>query len=336
MSFAAAGVAAAADATTTPVEGKTGVRADHGKDVVYPLFSKTGHFEGAARITLTIGDKTVDAYCIDLHTQLKRDTYQETKWDSSKVNNLGKVQWILVNSFPNVTPEAVLAKAKVTPTGGDAELPVYAATQAAIWHFSDGFDLGDFKGGDGAATYPMVQGVYDYLVNNAVDTEEPAPTLSITPPEATGELGSKLGPYTVNSSSKATLTAKGGTIVDANGAPLTESVEGGTKFWLTSDTAGKVTVDASATGLVPTGRVFTYKGGQDKAQKVILAGKVPTSLVAHASGTFLPKAAPAPATPSLPVTGASAVGAAVGGVALLLGGGVLVVLLRRRRVKFTA
>lgn len=334
MSFAAAGVAAAADATTNAVEGKAGVKPG---SVDYPLDPVQGQREPAARITLTISGNTVDAYCIDLnHPLASGGTYQETGWVPSAVNNLGKVQWILVHSFPNVTSADVL-KAANQPASGDADQIVYAGTQAAIWHFSDGFNLGDYKGGNPAvkATYPAVQGVYDYLLKNAVDTNEPAPTLSITPPDATGELGSKVGPYTVNTSSKATLTANGGKIVDADGNEVSSLTNGG-KFWLTSDTAGKVTVDAKAVGTVPTGRVFTYTKAPKEAQKIILAGKVTTNLTAHASGTFIPKAAPAPATPSLPVTGASAIGAAIGGIALLVAGGVLVLLLRRRRVKFTA
>jgi LPXTG-motif cell wall-anchored protein len=161
--------------------------------------------------------------------------------------------------------------------------------------------------------------------------------LSIAPADATGEIGSKLGPYTVTSSSPATLSAIDGKIVDANGAAITGPVANGGKFWLTRDTAGKVTVDAKAGGAVPTGRVFTAtrttKKVLKKFQKIILAGAAPTELIAHAAGTFTPKAAPAP---TLPVTGASAVGAAIGGLVLLGGGGVLVAMLRRRRINFTA
>jgi TQXA domain-containing protein/LPXTG-motif cell wall-anchored protein len=332
MSFAAAGVAAAADATTTPVKGTVGVKTNsQGGEIGYPLFDGQGAEQPAVQITLTIGGEVIDAYCIDLHHELKKDVYQETAWKASTVANLEKVQWILVNSVPNLSAEKVLEAANVKPEGvnpNDLPLLVYAATQGSIWHFSDGFELGTHPG----AKYDVVKGVYKYLVDHAVEVKEPAPTLGITPANATGEIGTKLGPYTVNSPSEpAALKATGGKIVDANGTEVTSPVKDGGKFWLTSDQTGKVTVDATAAGAVPTGRVFTFPAEPDKHQKIILAGKTTTKLIAHATGTFTPKAAP-----TLPVTGASAVGAAVGGVALLGGGGLLVAMLRRRRIKFTA
>jgi TQXA domain-containing protein len=339
ISFTAAGIAAAAEATTTPVTGKAGVRTDsQGKDISYRLFDEHGNSHDAFRITLAIGNgEPADAYCIDLEHTLKRDLYQETAWKASTVQNLDKVQWILVHSVPNVAAKDVLKAAEVKPedlAGQDLQLLVYAATQGAIWHFSDDLQVGPHPGDD----YSIVKRVYKYLTENAKSEKEPASTLTITPTNATGEIGTKLGPYTVKSSLKsAELSATGGKIVDANGAPVTGPVADGGKFWLTSDTAGKVTVDAKAEGTVPTGRVFTFPAAPDEFQKVILAGKATTGLIAHATGTFTPKVAPSsPAAPTLPVTGAPAVGAAVGGVALLAGGGLLVVMLRRRRIKFTA
>jgi TQXA domain-containing protein/LPXTG-motif cell wall-anchored protein len=349
MSFTAAGVAAAAETKTTPVNGTAGVEKDGNEKAIYRLFNAAGTETRAALITLTIGGKAVEAYCIDLNNGLDEGgKYQETAWQASAVKNLDKVQWILVHSFPNVTPEKILHDAGATtlvPQGaGEQELKllVYAATQGAIWHFSDDFELGANKGtadAPEAKSYSAVERVYHYLVDHAGSAPEPVPTLSIAPADATGEIGSKLGPYTVTSSSPATLSAIDGKIVDANGATITGPVANGGKFWLTRDTAGKVTVDAKAGGAVPIGRVFTAtrttnaKNVLKKFQKIILAGAAPTELIAHAAGTFTPKAAPAP---TLPVTGASAVGAAIGGLVLLSGGGVLVAMLRRRRINFTA
>jgi TQXA domain-containing protein/LPXTG-motif cell wall-anchored protein len=349
MSFTAAGVAAAAETTTTPVTGTAGVEKDGNGEVSYPLFDEGGTQHDAALITLTIGGKTVEAYCIDLKNDLDGGgKYQETAWQASAVKNLDKVQWILVHSFPNVTPQKVLDAAGATalaPQGAseqELKLLVYAATQGAIWNFSDDFNLGAYNGkanAPEAKSYPAVEKVYHYLVDNAGSAPEPAPTLSIAPANVTGEIGTKLGPYTVTSSQPATLSATGGKIVDANGAEIAGPVANGEKFWLTSDTAGKVTVDAKAEGMVPIGRVFTAtrkttaKNVAKKFQKIILAGVAKTELIAHAAGTVTPKAAPAP---TLPVTGASAVGAAVGGLVLLGGGGVLVAVLRRRRINFTA
>jgi TQXA domain-containing protein len=167
MSFTAAGVAAAAETKTTPVNGTAGVEKDGDGKVVYPLFNAAGDETGAALITLNIGGKAVEAYCIDLNNGLDDGgKYQETAWQASAVKNLDKVQWILVHSFPNLTPEKVLDVTGATalvPSGtskADTKLLVYAATQGAIWHFSDAFVLGGYKGKAGASeakSYPAVE-----------------------------------------------------------------------------------------------------------------------------------------------------------------------------------
>ena len=336
--FGAPGVAAAA--ADAPVTGVPGSLPGNG----YPLVDDKGHTIDAGVITLTIGRKTAEAYCVDIKHPLKEaDTYQETAWKTAAsgdltVDALAKVQWILLHSTPQVAAEDVLKAANITaPPRIDhkgLDLLVYAATQAAIWHNSDGFVLGDHAG----ATYAVVHGVYDYLVGQARSESEPGPTLRIAPQTATGAVGSKVGPYTVTSSGPATLKATGGKIVDQHGAEITGPLADGTKFWLTSAAAGKVTVDATGTGTVPTGRVFTDVKKADKYQKIILAGSAPAQATAQAVGTF-GTAAPGPSAssaPTLPITGASVTGAVVmAGVLLAVGTG-LVLMIRRRRVKFTA
>jgi LPXTG-motif cell wall-anchored protein len=334
MSLVVSGVAGAAEPTVT---GETGIAKDaQGKEISYPLVDTKGRKHGAALITLTINGKAVEAYCIDLKHPLKHDTYEETAWKEATVKNLEKIQWVLVHSAPNVAAADVLKAAKVErPVGvSDSELEVlvYAATQGTIWHFSDGLDVGDSD----RPGYATVKAVYDYLVGNAGSEKEPGPTLTITPATATAHVGAKLGPYTVKSSGPATLKVTGGTIVDAAGTPVAGPVANNGQFFVTGDTPGKVTVDATAEGAVPTGRVFTFGAKPDKFQKIILAGKAKTTVTAQSTGTFVAKPPAAPAPPSLPVTGSAAAGAAVAGVLLLGAGGVLMAVLRRRRIKFTA
>jgi TQXA domain-containing protein/LPXTG-motif cell wall-anchored protein len=333
MSLGVSGVAGAAEPTVT---GVAGIAKDGNKEVSYPLRDVQGHRHDAALITLTIDGKAVEAYCVDLKHPLKRDTYQETAWKTSTVANLDKVQWLLINSVPNVDAAKVLKTAGVdrpaNVTDRQLEILVYAATQGAIWHFSDGLDVGPSN----HPGYDVVLPLYQYLIDHAGSESEPAPTLTITPATATAQVGAKLGPYTIKSSAPATVTATGGTLVDAAGAKLTGPIANGGQFWVTGDTAGKVTVDATADGTVPTGRVFTFGAQPNKYQKIILAGVAKTKLTAQATGAFTPKVPAAPAVPTLPVTGSSAVGAVIAGVLLLAGGVVLLTVLRRRRVKFTA
>jgi LPXTG-motif cell wall-anchored protein len=243
---------------------------------------------------------------------------------------------VLVHSVPNVPAADVLKAAKVDRPDGvsdsDLEVLVYAATQGAIWNLTDGLKVGP----DGTAPhYATVYKVYEYLTKPGSE-KEPGPTLSITPATATAHVGAKLGPYTVKSSGPVTLKVTGGTIVDETGTPVAGPVANGRQFWVAGDNAVKVTVDATAEGAVPIGRVFTFGSKPDKFQKIILAGKAKTTVTAQATGSFVAKPPAAPAPPSLPVTGSAAAGAAVAGVLLLGGGGVLMAVLRRRRIKFTA
>jgi len=323
----AAGEATAADTKVTGVADGAGE--------AYPLFDTKGDPHEAGPITLTIGGKATQAYCIDLKHPLKDGgTYQEAAWKSTTIDDkdkLGKVQWILLHSVPTVDAQKVIESPDLSTLAAGVRkerlpLLVYAATQGAIWHFSDGLEVAAREGRE----YRLVKAVYDKFVKDAESVAEPVATLSITPASATGEIGAKAGPYTVKSSSPATLTVTGGKAVDANGAQLSGPVKDGAKFWLTSNAVGTVTVDASATGTVPTGRVFISVEKPNEHQKIILAGEAATTLTAHAVGTFTT------AGPTLPVTGASAIAAAVAGLVLLVGGALMVVFIRRRRIKFTA
>ena len=175
MAVMAGGAAIAAEPAVT---GVTGIAKDaQGKELTYPLRSVDGKKHQTALITLTLGGQPVEAYCIDLKHPLKRDTYEETAWKSATVANLDKVQWLLAHSVPNVSAADVLKAAGVDRPAGvdgkDLNVLVYAATQGAIWHFSDGLNVGDSD----HPGYTVVKAVYDYLVANAGSESEPATTL---------------------------------------------------------------------------------------------------------------------------------------------------------------
>ena len=65
-------------------------------------------------------------FCIDIATYIQFGvTYDEQSWDTSKVPNLNKVARVLSQTNATVTKDPI----------------EIAAAQAAIWHFSDGFQL---------------------------------------------------------------------------------------------------------------------------------------------------------------------------------------------------
>ncbi|MFC7544902.1 thioester domain-containing protein [Plantactinospora sp. GCM10030261] len=327
---------AAADPPVTGVPSQV-----EGGDVKLIL---NGKAKGTSSFTLAVDGESVTAYCIDFHTSIALGKeYREGTWDASQVKNLGKVQWVLTHGHPNVEAAKLAEAAGATlPTNVDRKTVnklLYFGTQTAVWHFSDGVELGDWQDGKGLlpkAQYQVVQQVRDYLVKNATDQPEPKPSLTLDPKSASAAAGAKAGPFTVAGPAGAiTLAVEGGQAVDATGKPVTETVNGG-QFWLVGEGTGKVSVTATGSGSVSFGRVFLYPNG--KAQKLILGGTAGEKVTAGAEAAFA--AAPAsPATPGgpvLPVTGSST-GIVLGlGAVLLAVGAVTVFFVRRRRLRFTA
>ncbi len=107
--------------------------------------------DGVADVNVEAGlfDLTIDAdtaatgYCIDILTDIVSGTLDEIDWDTSGVADLHVIETILANYHP-----AGDGPAEYALTGSSADKAV--ATQAAIWHFSDGFVLdGATETGDG-------------------------------------------------------------------------------------------------------------------------------------------------------------------------------------------
>ncbi|MEU5782781.1 thioester domain-containing protein [Micromonospora lupini] len=368
LALGVAGAAAAAPATGV-------AKVVEGSQVTLKLDGKT---RTTSALALKIDGKLVPAFCIDYHTSVKLDgKYEEGTWDKSEVQNLGKVQWVLTHGYPNADSTKLLAAAGVTPPAkiGKKQLDtlLYFGTQTAVWHFSDGIELGAWEKGLLAPNqYAVIQGVRDYLVANATDQPEPRAELSVSPASATATVGGKAGPFTVRGPAGAiTVAATGGTAVDAEGKPVTTTTNGG-QFWLAAEAAGTVDVTLTAQDSVSFGRVFLFTGAK-KAQKLILGGSTGATVTTRVSATFTatpatppatatptPSASPSPTTPSatpsesaqpaspapsispasnggaLPLTGSPIAMAATAGLLLLAAGAVAVLLVRRRKVRFTA
>ncbi|GIJ36139.1 thioester domain-containing protein [Micromonospora sediminimaris] len=341
-----------------------------------------GKVKRTSALAIKIDGKQLPAFCIDYHTNVAiNGKYQEGTWDESQVKNLAKVQWVLTHGYPNADSAALLAAAGATvPAGTDAKVRrnlLYFGTQTAVWHFSDGIELGDWAAGRGLINkqrYAVIKKVHDYLIANATDQPEPKAELSIDPATATAKVGEKAGPFTVTGpAGEITLAVTGGSAVDAEGAPVTTTDNGG-QFWLTTEEAGEVSVTASAADSVSFGRVFLYTGPK-AAQKLILGGSTGATVTAEAKATFTaPQPSPEPTTPEptpstptespspeptpstpeespaspapstspasndggLPLTGAPIITAIAAGLVLLVAGAVTVLVLRRRRIHFTA
>lgn len=241
------------------------------------------------------GEKTVvKAYCVELPTVLQNGTpLHEVPWDQHPnentqfKQNAKFVNWILHNSYP-------LQKTDVlsTATGRDIEArEAIAATQAAIWHYTDGASLKDDPTKD---TDPEVdadvKAVYDYLTgekNTGVENQ-PAPTLKIDPKELSGKAGELIGPFTVETTAEAVVLEaelpEGVKLTDKDGVEL-PSIESGEMAAQAVETktadvyvqvaegaeAGEVEFSVKANAELQHGRLFVSEDRNKKTQSLIIA-----------------------------------------------------------------
>ncbi|MFD7645274.1 Cys-Gln thioester bond-forming surface protein [Kitasatospora sp. NPDC059795] len=303
----ATGAAAAAD-TPSGVTGKLEGGVKYGERIESE--TRPGHWEpvtaGPFTLKVTGTESALDVYCIDLlNPTLTTATYHETDWASTSLSQPAKVkakagpkiQWILENSFPNIDEVAL---SKSSGIDGLTKNDAGAATQVAIWHFSDPNIpvrmVGDF---------PKTTKLIDWLIAQAEakgGSEEPKPTLALNPSAVGGKSGETLGPITVNTGGGAADVAvaldKKGTdaglaLVDKNGAPVKTAKNGDQLFakvpaGADAGSAG-ITADASAT--IKLGRAFVGDDNGKHSQTLILAGTNKVKVHALATLAWAPTGA---------------------------------------------
>ncbi|WP_165845740.1 thioester domain-containing protein [Streptacidiphilus pinicola] len=238
-------------------------------------------------VALQDGGQQLAVYCIDLHHETQAGVqYQETGWAQSTLSqnpDRGRIQWILQHAYPVVSPATLAGDIGASGLTDDQAA---AATQAAIWHFSDHVDA---QPEDQAAAK-----LTGWLEQNAQDTAEPAPSLALSPASVAGRSG-KLGPVTVTTSASsvdvALTGASGVQLVDGAGKPVTSAVNG-EKLYVDvpkGTAAGSTEIDATTTTALPVGRAFKAVDGS--SQTMILAGTAPVSVKAAAQAQWAPQGA---------------------------------------------
>ncbi|WP_042376010.1 thioester domain-containing protein [Streptacidiphilus melanogenes] len=241
-------------------------------------------------VALQDDGRQLAVYCIDLHHDTHDGVrYQETGWARSTLSqnpDRGKIQWILEHSYPVVTAATLAGDIGASHLTDDQAA---AATQAAIWHYSDHVDA--------QPENPAAAELTAWLEQHARDTAEPAPSLALSPASVAGR-GGMLGPVTVatsGSSVHVSLTGPAGVrLVDAAGRLVTGAVDG-EKLYVDvpkGAAAGSAEVDASTTTALPVGRAFKAVDGS--SQTMILAGTAPVSVKAAAQAQWAPQG-PVPA-----------------------------------------
>ncbi|MFC1408881.1 Cys-Gln thioester bond-forming surface protein [Streptacidiphilus sp. N1-12] len=248
--------------------------------------------QGAAgTVALKEDGQSLEVYCIDLYHGTRSGVkYQETGWDQSVLSDnpdRGKIQWILEHSYPVLSASDLAKEAGV---GNLSQDEAAAATQIAIWHFSDKTDA---TSKDSTTT-----AVANWLEQNATNVSEPAPSLALSPASVAGQSGDKLGPITVTTNAKSVdlkFTAPSGVqLVDGNGQAVT-SAGNNDKLYVkvpAGADAGTAQLSASTTTSLPVGRAF--KALKGNSQTMILAGTAPVQVNAAATAQWAPKG-PVPA-----------------------------------------
>ncbi len=338
--------------------GGLGVNFEGGKHASTVLFT----------LKLSDGSK-LKMYCVQVEVGMRTDQDMiERPWNKYPVasspftKNSDKLNWVLHNGYPAAAVkvlEGTLGKKDVKLNGGLSVEEAVTATQAAVWHFSDGknLDRGNPLRGGGAGEAADVLALYDYLTgkDNTGIGKQPKPTLDIGPAKATGATGTRIGPFSIATSGDITELAsklpEGVKVTDADGKEIKSAdVKDGTKVFIdvpkdAKDGSGTFALKVS--GHLDTGRLFVGEN-YDKvpAQSLIVAESEKTSVAANATASWkqggapATSEAPAPATPGgaesgggneLANTGASATLPLIIGGSLLGVGALMVLLVRRRR-----
>ncbi|GAA2800208.1 Cys-Gln thioester bond-forming surface protein [Streptomyces showdoensis] len=290
--IAIAGPAMADEISTGGAAATLSTSVVEGGDIAIEVRGETDTVRGGLFNLEVKGGGSLKAYCIDLFTGTKVGTsYKEVGWDESTLHNnknAGKIRWILQHSYPEVNDLAALAsKANAKSlTNDDAA----AATQAAIWHFSDNVKTAPKDADANALT--------EYLVaeaEKAPDQEEPKASLSVSPTSIGGKAGGRLGPAKVTTNAAAGVTKvslsadapQGVKVVDKAGKAIT-SVSNGDELYLdvpagTGD--GSAKVNLQSTTKVSIGRVFASTT-EKRRQTLILAGSSDSTVTAQIDATW--------------------------------------------------
>jgi len=211
------------------------------------------------------GSEDVDlAYCVDFIGGIKEgDVLPEAPWDESGVANRDAVERILNSYFPiGSGPEGHEI------TGTDSEKA--AGTQAAIWHFTNGFEL------EGSNGHPAVLANYQAILAAVAADALPALGGPITV-NISGETdvdaipGQLIGPFVIHTTAASVeLTpSEGVTLHNEDGSPFEGPASDGDEIWLKASEAGEASLYAYGAGVTAGVRLFADRYVQDMAFLVV-------------------------------------------------------------------
>ena len=275
---------------------------------------------GLIRIQIAGEDHESLAYCIEATQEFRHapDGYplNEVEPGESGVANADTVALIMANYYPlGSGPEGY----ELTSPN---EKERAAATQAAIWHYSNGYVMSEQPPpGEPPVGLPNqdTQNIYaDYLtiITAVEDGALTALTGDLTltleePPDVHPVPGQLVGPYIVhtNASSVELIPDAGLTVHKENGDDFGDTAHDGDELWLTATEDGSLKLKASATGMRSGVRFFTNDDYQDLGFAVVSPQSVETEVTVSFTTpptstppTTAPEATTVPSTPETTVT----------------------------------
>lgn len=230
------------------------------------LFSATAQAGGEKRL----------AYCTEWEVNFqKTDNAYAAKWSDFPGSNSNKfktdenirqkINWIAANSYPAVSYETVLQKARVT-SAQVSKKSVIAQTQAAIWNLGSGFDYKGLAEGS-AEEKANAKKVYDYLLGpaNVGRAESTSVDLQVGfkgKDTATRQDNGTFGPFTLDTNADSVeVTAETGQVVDKDGKPFpANEIKNGQEFYFKAEEqAGSAKLIAKAASSEVNGALIISK-----------------------------------------------------------------------------
>jgi TQXA domain-containing protein len=291
----------------------------------------------ASLISLELTDGSrLQTYCVEIKTDIDtKHQMVEQPWDKYPSEdspfhaNRDKINWVLHNGYPVVGTDAltqVLTERGVALKNGVDQKEAISATQAAVWHFSDGTKLdktNPLPTGPQDAKADVVA-LYDYLTGEANTGlgEQPTPALAVAPADLSGTAGERIGPFTVSTTGDVekltTELPEGVKVTDVDGVELAaEQIKNGAQLYLdvpADAEGGKGTFELTASASVDTGRLFVGEnyGKKKKTQSLIVATAEKSEIVAGAGANWTEKVvAPPSSTTEQPPTSTETTSATV-------------------------
>jgi TQXA domain-containing protein/LPXTG-motif cell wall-anchored protein len=357
--------AAVVPATAAPMTGRVEGVAQSGVEVRMQDSKGVQDFD-TELFRMVVGGTELQTYCVSLHTDVDPDAkpaYVEADWnkhpdpESSFARNTSQINWVLRNAYPMVSEKdlqkAVAEELDEKFPDGLSQEEALAATQAAIWHYSDGATLNQSPTPfSSARTAADVRAVFEYLTDDKINAGraiEPQPAMDLAPATMSGKAGELIGPFTVTTNAEELVFTgtypKGVKLTDKQGTAQPKSLapRGKYEFYVQvpADAAeGKADFTVSGKSNMTPGRLFIAADPQKPSQAMVLARteSVPLQVRGTADWTLKSAKAPSSAAPQaknaeneLAATGASVLVPIIIGAVLVAAGVGALVYQRRRR-----